>query len=65
MNLKAVLMLCVIIFAFASTVATITIALGSRTPNVFGTTRSISYIIDSGQVQPTGDPIDDDEFAPM
>ena len=59
MNLKAVLMLCLIFFAFASTVATITIAFGTRTPDVFGTTRTFTYNIGFGQFQPTGDIIDD------
>lgn len=59
MNLKAVLMLCLIFFAFASTIATVTNAFDKRTPKVFGITTSITYNIKSGQVQPTGDLVDD------
>ena len=64
MNVKAVLMLCLIIFAFASTIATITIAFGTRTPDVFGIKRTIVYNIESRQVEPMiGDPIGGD-FPP-
>lgn len=63
MNLKPILMVCLIFFAFASTIATMTIAFGTRTPDVLGITRTPTYNAEFGQVQPMGDPIDD-EFCP-
>lgn len=58
MNLKAVLMLCLILFAFASTIATLTISVGTGIPKVFGTATAITQNVESGRVQPMGDPVD-------
>jgi len=63
MNLKPILMVCLIFFAFASTITTMTIAFGTWTPDVFGVTRTFAYNVEPGQVLPMGDPIDD-EFCP-
>ena len=61
MNVKIVSMLCLIFFAFALPIVTITTALDTRTPDLLDITRIIGYNIESGQYQPTGgDPIDGD-----
>ena len=39
------------------------IAFGTRTPDVLGITMTHTYNVESGQVQPMGDPIEDD-FVP-
>jgi len=56
-------MVCLIFSAFVSTIATMTIAFGTRTPDALGITMTATYNVESGQVQPMGDPIDSD-FVP-
>ena len=64
MNVKIVSILCLIFFALASPIVTITTAFGTWTSDVLGITRTITYNIEPGQNQPTGgDPIVDD-FPP-
>lgn len=55
-------MISLILFAFASTTVMTSIAFGTPT---LDTTSITVYDVESEVVQPTGDPIDDEEFAPM
>ncbi len=58
MNLKALLMLCLILFASASTIVALTVSFGTQISEALDTA-TISQTLESGQVEPTGDPIDD------
>jgi hypothetical protein len=64
LNVKIVSILCLILFALASPIVTITTTFVTWTPNVLGITETATYNIESGRYQPTGgDPIDGD-FPP-
>lgn len=59
MNMKALFLLALTIFAAVSTVAT-AIAFNMSTPNSFSITKTIAKTIGSRDIQPTGgDPVDD------
>lgn len=60
--MKVLFLLALTLFAFASTIATVAVAFNILTPNSFGITNSIVETIGSGEIQPTGDPVDNPVF---
>lgn len=61
MNLKVVLSLFLIFFA--SAIITVAMAVNIPTLNDFSVTKTSLHNIESGEVEPAGDPIDDPVFG--